>query len=93
MEKDHTDDVDAPAEDIQLTDNDMLVDEYEQYKDGKADVVLVSPPDSLEEQEVEPLADDCMESLSPCPLICLTEVAAATVRRTPLAEHPPPHYL
>lgn len=64
MDKDQTD-VDAPTEDIQLTDNDMLVDEYDQYKDEKTDVVLVSPPDSLDEQEVEPLADDCMDSPLP----------------------------
>jgi hypothetical protein len=59
-------DADGSPENVQLADNDMLVDEYEQYKDEKADVVLVSPPDSLEEQEAEPLADDCMNlHLSP----------------------------
>lgn len=64
MDKDQTD-VDVSVGELQLADNDMLVDEYEQYKDGKPDVVLVSPPDSLEEQEAEPLADDCMECPEP----------------------------
>jgi hypothetical protein len=83
MDEDQTD-VGISVENIQLADSDMLVDEYEQYKDGKADVVLVSPPDSLEEQEIEPLADDCMEY----PL----EIAAGAVRKTPLAGRfsPPP---
>lgn len=47
----------------QLTDNDMLVDEYEQYNNDRTDVVVVSRSGS-EEPEPEPLADDCMNS--PC---------------------------
>ncbi|KAL2010554.1 hypothetical protein VTN00DRAFT_6361 [Thermoascus crustaceus] len=41
----------------QLTDNDMLVDEYEQFNNDRTDVVVVSRSGS-EEPEAEPLADD-----------------------------------
>lgn len=44
---------------LQLADNDMVVDEYEQYNNDRADVVLVSPSGSASEPEAEPLADDC----------------------------------
>ncbi|EDN02652.1 conserved hypothetical protein [Histoplasma mississippiense (nom. inval.)] len=42
----------------QLTDNDMVVDDYDQYGNDRSDVVVVSPPGSSSEPEPEPLATD-----------------------------------
>ncbi|KAI9707767.1 MAG: hypothetical protein M1836_000729 [Candelina mexicana] len=42
---------------LQLTTGDMLVDDYDQT-DEKQDVAIISPDDSLNEPEPEPLADD-----------------------------------
>ncbi|PGH27122.1 hypothetical protein AJ80_01078 [Polytolypa hystricis UAMH7299] len=42
----------------QLTDSDMVVDEYEADNNDRADVVLVSPSGSASEPEPEPQADD-----------------------------------
>lgn len=58
----------------QLTDNDMLVDEYEQFNNDRTDVVVVSRSGS-EEPEAEPLADDCM--VPPCPLLRLIRCPSA----------------
>jgi hypothetical protein len=45
---------------LQLAGPDMLVDEFEQYNNGRPDVVNISPDDASEEPaEVEPMADDC----------------------------------
>ncbi len=51
----------------------MVVDEYEQYHNDRADVVLVSPSGSASEPEPEPLADDCTvptpflnDAIAPC---------------------------
>ncbi|KAG5305267.1 ubiquitin carboxyl-terminal hydrolase [Histoplasma capsulatum G186AR] len=41
-----------------LTDNDMVVDDYDQYGNDRSDVVVVSPPGSASEPEPEPLATD-----------------------------------
>ncbi|EER41128.1 ubiquitin carboxyl-terminal hydrolase [Histoplasma capsulatum var. duboisii H88] len=43
---------------LQLTDNDMVVDDYDQYGNDRSDVVVVSPPGSASEPEPEPLATD-----------------------------------
>lgn len=43
---------------LQLTTGDMLVDDYDQT-DEKQEVAEISPDDSLNEAEAEPLADDC----------------------------------
>ncbi|KLJ12169.1 ubiquitin thiolesterase [Blastomyces silverae] len=43
---------------LQLTDNDMVVDGYDQYGNDRSDVVVVSPPGSASEPEPEPLAND-----------------------------------
>jgi hypothetical protein len=54
---------------LQLADNDMLVDEYEQYNNDRTDVVVVSRSGSEEEPETEPLADDCTSAaFLPCQL-------------------------
>jgi hypothetical protein len=45
---------------LQVTDNEMLVDEYEQYHNDRTDDVVVSRSGS-EEPEPEPLADDCKD--------------------------------
>ena len=37
---------------------DMLVDEYDMVED-KPDVAIITPADSSEEPELEPMADDC----------------------------------
>lgn len=51
---------------LQLSDNEMVVDDYDQYGNDRSDVVVVSPPGSASEPEPEPLANDCM-SLSSLP--------------------------
>lgn len=44
---------------LQLADNDMLVDEYEQYNHDRTDVVVVSRTGSEEEPDAVPVANDC----------------------------------
>ncbi|EEH42738.2 ubiquitin-specific protease UBP15 [Paracoccidioides brasiliensis Pb18] len=60
MDDSYEDATDLPAHlgDLQLTDNDMVVDDYDQYPSDRADVVVVSPPGSASEPEPEPLATD-----------------------------------
>ncbi|PGH35753.1 ubiquitin carboxyl-terminal hydrolase 7 [[Emmonsia] crescens] len=43
---------------LQLSDNEMVVDDYDQYGNDRSDVVVVSPPGSASEPEPEPLAND-----------------------------------
>ena len=38
--------------------NDLLIDEYEMV-DEKQEVAIITPADSSEEPEPEPMADDC----------------------------------
>lgn len=48
----------------QVTESDMLVDEYEQYQNNdRTDVVVVSRSGSEEEAEPDPLADDRMSAI------------------------------
>jgi hypothetical protein len=54
---------------LQLADNDMLVDEYEQYNHDRTDVVVVSRAGS-EEPDAVPVANDCTIS----PLLYLPAV-------------------
>lgn len=42
--------------------NDMLIDEYDPV-DGKPDVAIITPDDSMKEPEPEPEADDCICSI------------------------------
>ncbi|KAI9822475.1 MAG: hypothetical protein M1827_000194 [Pycnora praestabilis] len=42
---------------VQLPEAEMLVDDYDQF-DEKQDVAIISPDDSVDESELEPLADD-----------------------------------
>lgn len=49
---------------LQLADNDMLVDEYEQYNHDRTDVVVVSRAGSEEEPEAVSVANDCTILLS-----------------------------
>lgn len=51
-----------PFSAFQVADNEMLVDEYEQYHNDRTDDVVVSRSGS-EEPEPEPLANDCKDLL------------------------------
>lgn len=50
----------TPRLPLQVADNEMLVDEYEQYHNDRTDDVVVSRSGS-EEPESEPLANDCKD--------------------------------
>ena len=57
---------------LQTGDGDMLIDEYDAV-DEKQDVAIITPDDSVDEPEPEPLADDCTwaEVQTPClPQLC-----------------------
>lgn len=43
--------------------NDMLIDEYDPV-DGKPDVAIITPDDSMKEPEPEVLANDCIRPTS-----------------------------
>lgn len=52
-------DLDSRLVGMQLTGDAMLVDHLEEL-DEKQDVAIISPDGSVDESELEPLADDCM---------------------------------
>lgn len=49
----------------------MLVDDYEMV-DEKPEVAIITPADSSEEPESEPVADDCEIPRASCSKSCLT---------------------
>ena len=55
-------DLDSRLFGVQLTGDAMLVDHLEEL-DEKQDVAIISPDGSVDESELEPLADDCMWSI------------------------------
>ena len=44
---------------MQIEPGDMLLDDYD-VVDEKQDVAIITPDDSVDEPDPEPLADDCM---------------------------------
>lgn len=52
-------DLDSRLVGMQLTGDAMLVDHLEEL-DEKQEVAIISPDGSVDESELEPLADDCM---------------------------------
>ena len=62
---------------MQIGGGDMLIDDYD-VVDEKQDVAIITPDDSIDEPEPEPLADDCTSSSTSCSLHsarCLSNVS------------------
>jgi len=55
-------DLDSRLVGMQLTGDAMLVDHLEEL-DEKQEVAIISPDGSVDESELEPLADDCMSEV------------------------------
>ena len=51
--------LDAYMGQMQIDSGDMLIDDYD-VVDEKQDVAIITPDESVDEPEPEPLADDCM---------------------------------
>lgn len=68
-------DLDSRLVGMQLTGDAMLVDHLEEL-DEKQDVAIISPEGSVDESELEPLADDCtfdLTHLIPNPAVAKTD--------------------